>query len=71
MVPLTAFTTSGIVTQATGGRVALTSVITLLAMVVTARQSFGGATGFLVSWSLLLDYLFLPIIARPEVRGSR
>lgn len=82
MVPLTAFTTYGIVTQATGGRVALTYVVTLLAMVFTARsyarmtvaypyagsayvytqQSFGGATGFLVGWSLLLDYLFLPMI---------
>ncbi|MGB4779467.1 APC family permease [Microbacterium sp.] len=82
MVPLTAFTTYGIVTQLTGGRVALSYIITLVAMVFTARsyarmtvaypyagsayvytqQSFGGAVGFLTGWSLLLDYLFLPMI---------
>ncbi|GAA1145767.1 amino acid permease [Microbacterium natoriense] len=82
MVPLTAFTTYGIVTQLTGGRVAATYIITLVAMVFTARsyarmsvaypysgsayvytqQSFGGALGFLAGWSLLLDYLFLPMI---------
>ena len=38
MVPLTAFTTYGIVTQLTGGRVAMTYVITLVAMVFTARS---------------------------------
>ena len=82
MVPLTAFTTYGIVTQLTGGRVAMSYLITLVAMIFTARsyarmtvaypyagsayvytqQSFGGAIGFLVGWSLLLDYLFLPMI---------
>lgn len=43
-VQLTAFTTSGVVTR---------------------------ATGFLVGWSLLLDSLFLPTIARRKVRASR
>ena len=82
MVPLTAFTTYGIVTMLTGGRVAMAYIITLVAMVFTARsyarmtvaypyagsayvytqQSFGGAVGFLTGWSLLLDYLFLPMI---------
>ncbi len=82
MVPLTAFTTYGIVTQLTGGRVAAAYIVTLVAMVFTARsyarmsiaypysgsayvytqQSFGGALGFLAGWSLLLDYLFLPMI---------
>lgn len=82
MVPLTAFTTYGIVTELTGGRVAAAYVITLVAMVFTARsyarmvvaypyagsayiytqQTFGGATGFLAGWALLLDYLFLPMI---------
>ncbi|MFT4030491.1 MAG: amino acid permease [Protaetiibacter sp.] len=82
MVPLTCFTTYGIVTQLTGGRVPLAYVVTLVAMLFTARsyarmsvaypysgsayvytqQSFGGATGFLVGWALLLDYLFLPMI---------
>ncbi|AZL10039.1 MAG: APC family permease [Brevibacterium aurantiacum] len=38
MVPLTIFTTYGIVTQVTGGRVPLAYVITLLAMVFTARS---------------------------------
>lgn len=38
MVPLTVFTTYGIVTQITGGRVPLAYVITLIAMVFTARS---------------------------------
>ena len=38
MVPLTIFTTYGIVTQVTGGRVPLAYAITLLAMVFTARS---------------------------------
>src|SRR5699024_9981372 len=38
MVPLTVFTTYGIVTQDTGGRVPLAYVITLLAMAFTARS---------------------------------
>lgn len=82
MVPLTVFTTYGIVTQLTGGRVAVSYVITLVAMLFTARsyarmsvaypyagsayvytqRSFGGAVGFLAGWSLMLDYLFLPMI---------
>jgi putrescine importer len=82
MVPLTIFTTYGIVTQMTGGRVPLAYLITLVAMVFTARsyarmsvaypyagsayvyaqRSFGPAVGFLSGWSLMLDYLFLPMI---------
>lgn len=82
MVPLTVFTTYGIVTEMTGGRVAVSYVITLVAMLFTARsyarmsvaypyagsayvytqRSFGGAVGFLAGWSLMLDYLFLPMI---------
>ncbi len=82
MVPLTVFTTYGIVTQVTGGRVPTAYLITLLAMVFTARsyarmavaypvagsayvytqKSFGAPIGFLSGWSLLLDYLFLPMI---------
>lgn len=38
MVPLTVFTTYGIVTQLTGGRVPLAYLITLVAMVFTARS---------------------------------
>ncbi|HEY6799639.1 MAG TPA: APC family permease [Agromyces sp.] len=82
MVPLTIFTTYGIVTQMTGGRVPVAYLITLVAMVFTARsyarmsvaypyagsayvyaqRSFGPAVGFLSGWSLMLDYLFLPMI---------
>ena len=82
MVPLTVFTTYGIVTQVTGGRVVDAYIVTLIAMVFTARsysrmsvaypysgsayvytqQSFGGGIGFIAGWSLLLDYLFLPMI---------
>ncbi|BBX32482.1 putrescine importer [Mycolicibacterium mageritense DSM 44476 = CIP 104973] len=82
MVPLTVFTTYGIVTQETGGRVPLAYLVTLAAMVFTARsyarmsvaypvagsaytyaqKSFGAPIGFLGGWSLLLDYLFLPMI---------
>ncbi|GAA2896271.1 APC family permease [Microbacterium esteraromaticum] len=38
MVPLTAFTTYGIVTQLTGGRVPAAYVVTLVAMIFTARS---------------------------------
>jgi len=82
MVPLTVFTTYGIVTVTTGGRVPLAYVVTLIAMVFTARsyarmvvaypvagsaytytqQTFGAPVGFLAGWSLMLDYLFLPMI---------
>ncbi|MGY4708362.1 APC family permease [Mycolicibacterium sp. CBM1] len=82
MVPLTVFTTYGIVTETTGGRLPLAYVVTLIAMVFTAvsyarmsvaypvagsaytyaQKSFGAPIGFLSGWSLLLDYLFLPMI---------
>ncbi|MGC5701743.1 APC family permease [Pseudomonas sp. NFXW11] len=82
MVPLTIFTTYGVVTQITGGRTAAAYVVTLLAMIFTALSysvmvrkypiagsaysyaslSFGPSIGFLAGWSLLLDYLFLPMI---------
>jgi amino acid transporter len=82
MVPLTVFTTYGIVTQLTGGRVSVAYLVTLAAMVFTARsyarmsaahpvagsayaytqKSFGAPVGFLAGWSLLLDYLFLPML---------
>ncbi len=38
MVPLTVFTTYGIVTQVTGGRLPLAYIVTLVAMVFTARS---------------------------------
>lgn len=82
MVPLTVFTTYGVVTETTGGRTALAYVVTLAAMLFTALSygfmvrrypvagsaysyaslSFGPGIGFLAGWSLLLDYLFLPMI---------
>jgi len=82
MVPLTVFTTYGIVTQTTGGRLPVAYVVTLITMVFTAlsyarmavahpvagsaytyaQKSFGAPVGFLCGWSLLLDYLFLPMI---------
>jgi amino acid transporter len=82
MVPLTVFTTYGAVTVLTGGRVPVAYLLTLAAMVFTARsyarmvvaypvagsaytytqKSFGAPVGFLVGWSLLLDYLFLPML---------
>lgn len=82
MVPLTVFTTYGIVTQLTGGRLPVAYLVTLAAMVFTARsyarmsaampvagsayaytqKSFGAPVGFLAGWSLLLDYLFLPML---------
>lgn len=82
MVPLTVFTTYGIVTETSGGRLPLAYLVTLAAMVFTARsyarmsvaypvagsaytysqKAFGAPVGFLAGWSLLLDYLFLPMI---------
>ncbi|BBZ33044.1 APC family permease [Mycolicibacterium confluentis] len=82
MVPLTVFTTYGIVTETSGGRLPLAYIVTLVAMVFTAlsyarmsaafpvagsaytytQKTFGAPTGFLAGWSLLLDYLFLPMI---------
>ncbi|MEU0494789.1 APC family permease [Mycobacterium sp. NPDC006124] len=82
MVPLTVYTTYGIVTQLTGGRLSVAYLVTLAAMVFTARsyarmsaafpvagstyaytqRTFGAPVGFLAGWSLLLDYLFLPML---------
>ncbi|MFB9378323.1 APC family permease [Kineococcus gynurae] len=82
MVPLTVFTTYGIVTDSTQGHLPGAYVITLAAMLFTAysygrmvaihpvagsaysyaQRGFGGHTGFMVGWSLLLDYLFLPMV---------
>jgi amino acid transporter len=82
LVPLTVFTTYGLVTVQTGGRLPTAYLITLVAMVFTALSYgamvrafpvagstftyatavFGSQVGFLAGWSLLLDYLFLPMI---------
>ncbi len=82
MVPLTVFTTYGIVTEITGGRLPVAYALTLVVMLFTARSygkmagalpvsgsayayvstSFGPGIGFLAGWSLLMDYVFLPMI---------
>ena len=82
MVPLTVFTTYGLVTVQTGGRLPTTYLITSVAMFVTAlsygamvrafpvagstftyaTSVFGPVVGFVAGWSLLLDYMFLPMI---------
>lgn len=82
LVPLTVFTTYGLVTELTGGRVAFAYVFTLAAMVFTAlsygrmvrafpvagsaytytSKSFGPHAGFVAGWSLMLDYVLLPMV---------
>ncbi|MBE1549642.1 amino acid transporter [Mycobacterium sp. OAS707] len=82
IVPLTVFTTYGIVVEKSGGRLPLAYLVTLAAMVFTARsyarmaaaypvagstyaytqRTFGAPIGFLAGWSLLLDYLLLPML---------
>lgn len=82
MVPLTVFTTYGIVTQVSGGRLPMAYLVTLAVMMFTARsyglmskqfpyagsaytytqRTFGPAAGLMTGWSLLLDYLFLPML---------
>ena len=82
IVPLTVFTTYGIVTETTGGRLPVAYIVTLVAMGFTAlsyarmavaypvagsayaytQRTFGAPIGFLAGWSLLLDYLFLPML---------
>ncbi len=82
IVPLTVFTTYGIVTEMTGGRLPVAYLVTLVAMFFTAlsyarmsvafpvagsaytyiQKTFGAPLGFLTGWSLLLDYLFLPML---------
>lgn len=82
MVPLTVFTTYGVVSQETQGHVPTAYLLTLAAMLFTAisyavlvkahpqagsaytyaRRAFGSHVGFLTGWTLLLDYLLLPLI---------
>jgi amino acid transporter len=82
MVPLTVWTTYGIVTEKTQGHLPAAYAVTIVAMLLTAYSysrmvqarptsgsaytyastAFGRPIGFLVGWSLLLDYLFLPML---------
>jgi amino acid transporter len=82
MVPLTIFTTYGLVTTLTEGHLPAAYVVTLVAMMFTAlsyaflvrvipsagsaysftQRIFGGHMGFVTGWTLMLDYLLLPLI---------
>ncbi|MGW6172162.1 APC family permease [Arthrobacter sp. NPDC055138] len=82
MIPLTVFTTYGIVNQLTEGHIVSSYLVTLVAMLFTAasyakmvrafpqagsaytytRRTLGGDIGFLSGWTLLLDYLLMPMI---------
>ncbi|UXN02776.1 APC family permease [Bartonella sp. HY406] len=82
MVPLTIFTTYGVVTTITKGHLPVAYIVTLFAMFFTAlsygsmvnkqptagsaysyaSKAFGSSVGFMVGWTLLLDYIFLPLI---------
>lgn len=82
MVPLTVFTTYGLVTTMTEGHLPAAYVVTLAAMMFTAlsyaflvrvipsagsaysftQRIFGGHVGFVTGWTLMLDYLLLPLI---------
>lgn len=82
MVPLTIFSTYGIVVELTGGRLSAAYAAALVVMLFTARsygrmakafpfagsaytyvtRSFSPGLGFMTGWSLLLDYLLLPMI---------
>lgn len=82
MVPMTVFTTYGIVNAITQGHLALAYVVTLVAMLFTAvsyallsrripsagaaytytRAGFGRHTGFLTGWTIMIDYILLPML---------
>lgn len=82
MVPLTIFTTYGLVTTMTEGHLPAAYVVTLAAMIFTAlsyaflvrvipsagsaysftQRIFGSHVGFVTGWTLMLDYLLLPLI---------
>ncbi|WP_139006443.1 APC family permease [Arthrobacter crystallopoietes] len=82
MIPLTVFTTFGIVNQLTEGHIISSYIVTLVAMLFTAasyakmarafpvagsaytytRKTLGGHVGFMSGWTLLLDYLMMPMI---------
>lgn len=82
MVPMTIFTTYGLVVTITEGHLATAYAVTLTAMLFTAlsysylvrvipsagsaysftQRIFGGHIGFVTGWTLMLDYLLLPLI---------
>ena len=82
ILPLTVFTTYGVVAQTTESHVPAAYFVTSIAMLFTAvsyaslvkafphagsayfyaRRAFGAHIGFLTGWTLMLDYLLLPLI---------
>ena len=82
LVPMTVFTTYGIVNEITGGYLSSAYSLTLLAMLFTAisyatlsrkvtsagsayaytRQGFGSKIGFLTGWTVMIDYILLPML---------
>lgn len=82
MVPMTIFTTYGLVTTITEGHLSAAYAVTLAAMLFTAfsyaflvrvipsagsaysftQRIFGRHVGFLTGWTVMLDYLLLPML---------
>lgn len=82
MVPMTVFTTYGIVNEITGGFLSTAYLLTLLAMLFTAcsyafmgravpsagsayaytRVGLGSGIGFLTGWTVMIDYILLPML---------
>ena len=82
MVPMTVFTTYGIVNEITGGFLSTAYLLTLLAMLFTAcsyafmgkmvpsagsayaytRVGLGSGVGFLTGWTVMIDYILLPML---------
>ncbi|WP_260983337.1 APC family permease [Kocuria salsicia] len=82
MVPMTVFTTYGIVNEITGGFLSTAYLLTLFAMLFTAcsyafmgravqsagsayaytRVGLGSAVGFVTGWTVMIDYILLPML---------
>jgi len=82
MAPMIVFGTYGVLHEASGGNVASSYLMALIAMLFTAgsyalmankypssgssytyvSKVFGDRVGFLIGWTILLDYLFLPMV---------
>lgn len=82
MVPMTIFTTYGVITTLTEGHLPAAYVVTLVAMLFTAcsyaflvgvipaagsaysfaQRVLGDHVGFVTGWTLMLDYILLPLI---------
>lgn len=82
MVPMSVFTTYGIVNEITGGFLSTAYLLTLFAMLFTAcsyafmgravqsagsayaytRVGLGSAVGFVTGWTVMIDYILLPML---------